>query len=395
MKARFLPAALIAALLPSLPAAAQEASAEPKPEMPEVPADVAAPPADAEKSESGLAWKVLKEGDGGEKPGASDTVTVHYSGWTTDGEMFDSSMERGQPATFGLGQVIKGWTEGVQLMEVGEKRRFWIPEDLAYGPKVEGSPRPGGMLVFDVELLEVKAAPKVPEDVSRTEGGVAYKLLAEGEGEETPGGEQIVEFHFVGKTMEGQTVQDSRQAGQPVSLNLAAQGVPAELVEVLTGMNRGEKRQVWLPQPQLPGGHIEAEIELLSFKDAPEPPAVPEDVGAVPEGAEKSESGLAWKVLEKGEGGAKPKASSTVKVHYSGWTTDGEMFDSSVTRDEPATFPLNGVIQGWTEGVQLMEVGEKRRFWIPEDLAYGPKVEGSPRPGGMLVFDIELLEIME
>ena len=81
-----------------------------------------------------------------------------------------------------------------------------------------------------------------------------------------------------------------------------------------------------------------------------------------------------------------------VEVHYSGWTTDGKMFDSSVTRGEPATFPLNGVIPGWTEGVQLMVVGEKTRFWIPGNLAY----DNSPRPGaptGTLVFDVELLSI--
>ena len=76
-------------------------------------------------------------------------------------------------------------------------------------------------------------------------------------------------------------------------------------------------------------------------------------------------------------------------VHYTGWTTDGKMFDSSVARGEPATFPLNGVIKGWTEGVQLMVEGEKTRFWIPEPLAYG----GRRAPFGMLVFDIELLKI--
>ena len=77
-------------------------------------------------------------------------------------------------------------------------------------------------------------------------------------------------------------------------------------------------------------------------------------------------------------------------VHYTGWTTDGKMFDSSVTRGEPATFPLNQVITGWTEGVQLMVVGEKTRFWIPENLAYQGQA-GAPR--GMLVFDVELLKI--
>ena len=85
-----------------------------------------------------------------------------------------------------------------------------------------------------------------------------------------------------------------------------------------------------------------------------------------------------------------PKAESKVQVHYTGWTTDGKMFDSSVARGQPATFPLNAVIAGWTEGVQLMVEGEKRRFWIPQDLAY-KGADGPPK--GMLVFDVELLEI--
>ena len=82
-------------------------------------------------------------------------MTVHYSGWTTDGKLFDSSVKRGSPASFPLNRVIKGWTEGLQLMEVGEKRRFWIPADLAYGNSPGGG-RPGGLLVFDVELLSIK-----------------------------------------------------------------------------------------------------------------------------------------------------------------------------------------------------------------------------------------------
>jgi peptidylprolyl isomerase len=114
------------------------------------PDDVAAPPKDAEKSKSGLASKVLVKGTGSQHPTATSTVTVHYTGWSTDGTMFDSSVVRGQPATFPLNRVIKGWTEGLQLMVVGEKRRFWIPANLAYGE----NGRVPGMLVFDVELFE-------------------------------------------------------------------------------------------------------------------------------------------------------------------------------------------------------------------------------------------------
>ena len=82
-------------------------------------------------------------------------------------------------------------------------------------------------------------------------------------------------------------------------------------------------------------------------------------------------------------------------MHYSGWTTDGKLFDSSVMRGQPATFPLSGVIKGWTEGVQLMQVGEQTRFWIPGDLAYGDKPRRPGAPAGQLVFDIELLEIIQ
>ena len=115
----------------------------------------------------------------------------------------------------------------------------------------------------------------------------------------------------------------------------------------------------------------------------------PADVAAAPADAETTASGLASKVLEAGSGSTHPTATSNVTVHYTGWTTDGRMFDSSVTRGQPATFPLNGVIRGWTEGVQFMVVGEKRRFWIPEELAYG----GRRDPRGLLVFDVELIAI--
>ena len=116
------------------------------------PSDVKAPPKDAKKTASGLAYKVLTPGAGKKHPTATSDVAVHYTGWTTDGKMFDSSVARGQPATFPLNRVIAGWTEGVQLMVEGEKTRFWIPESLAY----RGQRAPYGMLVFDVELITIK-----------------------------------------------------------------------------------------------------------------------------------------------------------------------------------------------------------------------------------------------
>jgi len=118
------------------------------------PADVASPPADATTTASGLATRVLKPGTGTKHPTARSKVRVHYTGWTTDGKMFDSSVARNEPISFGLYQVIPGWTEGVQLMVEGETRRLWIPEKLAYA----GAPgAPKGMLVFDVELIKIES----------------------------------------------------------------------------------------------------------------------------------------------------------------------------------------------------------------------------------------------
>ncbi len=122
------------------------------------PDDVAAAPADAETMASGLAHKVLQAGTGEQHPGPRSNVTVHYTGWLTDGTMFDSSVARGAPASFPLNGVIAGWTEGVQLMVVGEKRRFWIPASIGYGDRGGGGGLiPGGAtLVFDIELLSIQ-----------------------------------------------------------------------------------------------------------------------------------------------------------------------------------------------------------------------------------------------
>jgi peptidylprolyl isomerase len=254
---------------------AQTPPARPAPKQIPPPPDVAAPPADAEKTTSGLASKVVTPGKEGETPKPTDLVTVHYTGWTTDGKMFDSSHVRNAPSTFPLDRVIAGWRECVGLMRIGETRRCWIPQELAYKGQAG---RPAGMLVFDVELIAAKPSPTVP----------------------------------------------------------------------------------------------------------------PPDVAAPPPDAKRTASGLAYKVLTPGTGTQKPTSRSNVTVHYTGWTTDGKMFDSSVMRGSPATFGLDQVIKGWTEGVQLMVEGEKTRFWIPQDLAYKGEA-GSPR--GMLVFDVELIRI--
>ncbi len=122
--------------------------------------------------------------------------------------------------------------------------------------------------------------------------------------------------------------------------------------------------------------------------DVPAPP----DVAAVPADAHATSSGLASKILRVGMSYVRPGLRSRVRVHYTGWTTDGKMFDSSIGRDPlEATLQPGGLIDGWIEGLQLMVVGEKRRFWIPESLAYKGQPGG---PQGMLVFDVELIGVL-
>ena len=111
--------------------------------------------AEVKTTESGLQYEVIAEGNG-DKPAASDTVVVHYTGTLIDGTVFDSSVERGTPATFGVTQVIPGWVEALQMMQVGAKWRLYIPSDLAYGPRgAGGAIGPNATLIFDVELLQI------------------------------------------------------------------------------------------------------------------------------------------------------------------------------------------------------------------------------------------------
>ncbi len=243
--------------------------------VPPAPPDVSAPPSDADKRPSGLASRLITPGAGAEKAVLTDIVTVHYTGWTTDGNMVDSSFARGTPSMFPLNRSLLGWRECVQLMTVGETRRCWLPEPLAYAGQAG---RAKGMIVFDIQLIDVRPSPTIP----------------------------------------------------------------------------------------------------------------PPDVKEPPDDAKRTASGLLYKVLKPGTGVRKPQAWDRVSVHYTGWTTDGKMFDSSITRGQPTIMQLDQVIKGWTEGVTMMVEGERTRFWVPESLAYKGEA-GSPK--GMLVFDIDLVEI--
>jgi FKBP-type peptidyl-prolyl cis-trans isomerase len=296
-----------------------------------------------------------------------------------------------------LGHVIPGWTEGVQLMVAGEKRRFWIPEDLAYKGK-PGAPQ--GMLVFDIELLDFTPGPKPPADVAaaptdadKTKDGLASKVTAKGTGTAHPQPNDSVRVNYSIWQPDGKLLDASKDkpAVRPVT------GLSDGWAEGLQLMVVGEKRTLWVPAAMSfaprPGGppasDVTMVVELLEILPGPK---TPPDVKAPPKSATVEKDGLATKVLTKGTGTVHPTRTNAVTVNYAGWTTDGKMFDSSYSRGEPATFGVGNVIPGWTEALQLMVEGEKRRVWIPEALAYKGQ---QGRPQGMLVFDVELVKISD
>jgi peptidylprolyl isomerase len=228
-----------------------------------------------------------------------------------------------------------------------------------------------------------------PADAEKTASGLASKVLIPGSGSARPAPTDAVQIVYVVHTKDGRTLS----SGPASQMQLNSINVPG-LVEGLQLMVAGEKRRIWMPESMAfkgqkgrPGGPVVFDVTLI---DVVTPPAAPADVAAPPADAQATKSGLASKVIKPGSGSNHPTKRSTVTVHYTGWTTDGKMFDSSVMRGKPTSFPLDRVIAGWTEGVQLMVPGETRRFWIPEKLAYKGE-DGKPK--GMLVFDVELISI--
>jgi peptidylprolyl isomerase len=370
---------------------------KPKPEAPPK-----TPPPEAQISAEGLASVITKRGAGDERAQAHDKIRVLFSAWNEKGKLVDSSDKRGGPVVFELSGVIEGWRHAVPEMQVGEKRRLWVPDALAY-PGRPGSPR--GMSVFDIELLEIiKGLPKLPapldvakapKDANRLDGGISYKTLTKGTSQERPRAWDRVAIHYTGWTSDGTLVESSRGSERAAIFDVDK--VMPGWRTVLPLLSIGESARVWLPEAQAyqgrgnkPKSPVVFDLELVSIERKPEPPRAPADVAAVPRDAQKTKSGLAYRMLEKGSGSDKPRASDRVEVHYAAWTQDGALFDSSHLRGKPAHVPLAKLIPGWSEGLQLMSPGDKALFWIPEPLAYAGR-EGSPK--GMLVYEVELLSI--
>ena len=234
------------------------------------------PPIDAVRSTTGLASKVLKPGSGESRPGPRDMVTIHYTGWMAGGEMIDTTRKLGTPVSLHLHWAMPGWTEGIQLMTVGETRRLWIPEALAYRG---ASGRPKGALIYDVELLEFVATPRapadvgsVPDDAARTSSGLAWRVLKPSASTRHPTATSIVTMHFTAWRADGTLFKSSEARGQPITFRLNE--VIAGWTEGAQLMVEGERRRFWIPgrlayhgRPEMPQGMLVFDLELLTIRE--------------------------------------------------------------------------------------------------------------------------------
>lgn len=272
------------------------------------------------------------------------------------------------------GLVLAG---AVTLFAIG----FFYPGDNVTGEEAE-------------EVAGEEFRPK-PTNAVELVPGVEYIVLEEGSGQQLD--TEYVTYSMDMYLDDGTLVMSSEEQGnytQPVEMLRSM--VPG-VADALTAMKVGETRRYWIEPKNLAPGYPEManKLHVIDFTLVGGQGALPapENVAAPPADAPRTENGIAYVVLEEGPADKteQPKVSDTVTVHYTGWQTDGRMFDSSVLRGQPAEFPLARLIPGWQEAIPLMSRGDKYRFWIPEALAYG----NSSRPGapkGMLVFDIELVD---
>ncbi len=365
-----------------------------------------------QKTASGLQYSILKKGNG-IRPEQGDKVFVHYVGKLMNDTIFDSSYKRGEPFSFNLGEgrVIKGWDEGIALLQEGDSALLIIPPDLGYGNRAIGSIPANSTLKFIVSLEKVEKAPKIePFDITNketetTESGLKIVRVkkAEKDAIKPSIGDNVV-VHYTGYFEDGKIFDSSVRRGEPITFTLGKGQVIKGWEEGISLLAKGEKARLIIPYN-------------LAYGENGRPPAIPpkanlifdvelvdvhKQITAIPfdtKGKDtiKTASGLKYIIVQKAEKNAKKAENGKmVKVHYTGYFKDGRIFDSSVQRGQPFSFKIGGgmVIKGWDEGVALMKVGEKFRFIIPYQLAYGENgYPGVIPPKTDLIFDIELLEV--
>ncbi|MBK6941796.1 MAG: FKBP-type peptidyl-prolyl cis-trans isomerase [Planctomycetes bacterium] len=359
------------------------------------------------KTPSGLEYYVVSRGPEGPKPTTDSGVRVHYTGKLEDGRVFDSSRIRGAPAEFELGRVIKGWTEGLQLMQAGDRFEFRIPADLGYGARGAGNViPPNATLSFDVELFEiVPPFTYVAIDEAKaksTESGLKYEVVEAGSGDLLT--EQAMELRFAlfdgaGKVLtsslrEGQILGRGAEVAERMGGSMFAE-VP-ELMQVGTTLRCVAPASMAFRDPARVG--MQADTPTYWEIKATRAVKVPAFVAPDESKLTTTESGLKYQFLSRGSDpdAKQPKENDGVAVDYAGWLQDGTPFDSSYSRATRFVTELekNGLIDGWIEGIQLMKEGDRILLVVPPALGYG--ANGSPPKipaDATLVFVIELHKV--
>jgi peptidylprolyl isomerase len=360
-------------------------------------------------TESGLKYIIHEKGRG-VKAESGAQVKVHYTGKLTNDTVFDSSYKRNQPFSFklGSGQVIRGWDEGVALLNQGDKATLIIPAELGYGSRKTGDIPPNSTLIFDIELIDVKNPIKIEafdtkgKDTITTASGLKYIVVKEGHPKNpvAKAGE-VVTVHYTGYFKSGDIFDSSVKRGQPIKFTLGQGQVIKGWDEGLQLMRSGDKYRLIIPyqlaygengrgQSIPPKSDLIFDVEMVYNQ-----PAIKiEPYNTEGKDTITTETGLKM-IPVKTTNLPMPKAGQLVTVHYTGYFENGEIFDSSVKRDDPIKFPVGQgkVIKGWDEAILNMKKGEKYRLVIPSSLAYGERGAGGViPPNATLIFDVNLID---
>lgn len=328
-------------------------------------------------------------------PQVGDTVSVHYTGRLEDGTVFDSSIDRGQPFQFtlGQGQVIPGWDEGIGLMKEGGQAQLVIPSDLGYGPNGSGVIPPDATLIFEVELVRVTPTPKPTEidesDYTVSDSGLKYHIFEQGDGAAAEVG-SLVSIAFSFWLEGGSLVGSTDSMGAPFTFVVGSDASLPGLDEGVLLLNQGGRAQLIMP-PELgdgSGATYRFEIELVEVSEPPTVTAVDESEYTV------TESGLKYAIIEDSDG-ALPVAGDMLTLHYTLWLEDGTFVDTSTFGETPLQLVsgMGQTIAGFEEGLLLAPEGGTIQLVVPPALGYGEAGTGPIPPNTNLIFEIELIAI--
>ncbi|HYQ44701.1 MAG TPA: FKBP-type peptidyl-prolyl cis-trans isomerase [Polyangiaceae bacterium] len=304
--------------------------------------------------------------------------------------------ERGVAGVLAI--VMLGWSSVACRSAVAERHEPVVEKTAsADGPRGATLLSAAAELASRVSAARLSAEDAVlPPDARLETCGSMSRLLESGSGPQRPSDDDRVLLEYTMFNRSGQALDSSATHGEPVaeSVRNLAPGLPC----VVKRMRVGESRRVWLPAAtkgateegprSVPAAELIVDVTLRELTRAPQRPV---HYAAPPPGARRTATGLRFQVLHRGSGDQQPAANSRVTIYHSGWTSRGVLFASSVLAGEPASFLTYELPIGLSEGVQLMRVGDKLRFWLPERLAYATAPRNAPK--GPVVFDVELLAI--